>query len=197
MTRYTGAWQLAITALFLWNLITLNTAKPKRWNGKIESLTAEYLNRVLEQMLSYGERVQFALTGGAQGPHYQVINASEKKMTFDSGHLLTANADNFLRGTTSPIYTLEQIEAVIAGTSKKTAATGAKRSSSSSGGSAGTRTTAAQKIALIDAEKYEYFKNNRATMPANISKHAQEITALMMNGLSVEDAFADVIKRCH
>jgi len=166
----------------------LNNAKPKRWNGKMESLPTEYLNRILAQMLTYGDRVQFALTGGGQGPHYQVINTAEKKMTFDSDHLLTSNTDKFLRGTTSPIYTLEQIEAAMTGTGNKTVGTGVTRGGSN-------RTTAAQKLALIEAEKYEYFKNNRSTLPANIGKHAQEITELMMNGISAEDAFADVIKR--
>ena len=166
----------------------MNTAKPKRWNGKIESLTAEYLNRVLEQMLTYGDRVQFALSRGGQRPHYQVINASEKKMTFDGDHLLTSNTDDFIGNTASRVHTLEQIEATIAGVGTKTVSTGVTRGAS-------TRTTAAQKTALVDAEKYEYFKKNRATLPANIGKHAQEITGLMLNGMSVEDAFADVIKR--
>ncbi len=154
----------------------------------MESLSAEYLNRVLEQMLTYGDRVQFALTRGGPRPHYQVINTAEKKMTFDSDHLLTSNTNDFVGNTTLPIYTLEQIEVAMAGAGKKTAGTGVTR-----GGS--TRMTAAQKTALVDAEKYEYFKSNRSTLPANIGKHAQEITVLMMNGMSAKDAFADVIKR--
>ncbi|HSY27066.1 MAG TPA: hypothetical protein VK832_06160 [Burkholderiaceae bacterium] len=166
----------------------MNTAKPKRWNGKMETLTAEYLNRVLEQMLTYGDRVQFALTRGGQCPHYQVINTAEKKMTFDSDHLLTSNSSDFAGSTATRIYTLEQIEATIAGAGTKTVSTGVTRGAS-------TRTTAAQKTALVDVEKYEYFKSHRSTLPANIGKHAQEITALMMSGMSAEDAFADVIKR--
>jgi hypothetical protein len=173
----------------------LNTVKPKRWNGKMESLTAEYLNRVLEQMLAYGDRVQFALTGGGSGPRYQVINTSNKKMTFDSEHLLTSNTDAFIgNGTTSAIYTLEKIEAAIAGSGIKTARAGVTRSAGGTGNTV-PRTTAAQKIALLDAEKYEYFKAHRATLPADIGKHANEISALMMNGMSAEDAFADVVKR--
>jgi len=165
----------------------LNTVKPKRWNGKIETLSAEYLNRVLEQMLAYGDRVQFALTRGGQCPHYQVINATEKKIAFDSNHLLTSGANEFVAGTTSPVYALGQIEAAMTGVGVKTVSTRVV-------GGGGTRTTAAQKIALVDAEKYEYFKKNRSTLPADIGKHAQEITALMMNGMSVEDAFAEVTK---
>src|SRR5579872_5112273 len=140
----------------------------------MESLPAEYLNRILEQMLAYGDRVHFALIGGGQRPRYQVINTSEKKMTFDSDHLLSSNTNDFAGGTTSPIYTLAQIEAAMNGSGAKTAATGATRSGSSSSGGSG-RITAAQKIALVDAEKYEYFKSNRATLPADIGKHAQEI----------------------
>jgi hypothetical protein len=166
----------------------LNIAKPKRWNGKIESLAAQYLNGVLEQMLAYGDRAQFALTRGGQRPHYQVINSAEKKMTFDGNHLLTTDTSDFVVSAASRPYTLEQIEAAINGVGPKSVGTGVTRS-------AGTRTTVAKKEALIDAEKYEYFKNNRASLPANISKHAQEITALMMNGMPVEDAFSEVIKR--
>ena len=154
----------------------------------MESLTAEYLNRILEQMLAYGDRVQFATTGGGQLPRYQVINTAEKKMTFGSDHLLTPDTNDFVGSTTSPIYTLEQIEVAVTGAGDKAVGRGVTRGASH-------RMTAAQKLALVDAGKYEYFKSNRATMPANIGKHAQEITELMMNGMSAEDAFADVIKR--
>ncbi len=154
----------------------------------MESLPAEYLNRVLEQMLTYGDRVQFALTGGGLRPHYQVINTAEKKMTFDSEHLLTHATDSFAGKATSLIYTLEQVEAAITGAGRKAAGTDV-----AGGGS--NRTTAAQKLALVEAEKYEYFKLHRATLPADIGKHAAEITALMVNGLSAEDAFGEVIKQ--
>jgi hypothetical protein len=163
----------------------LNTVKPKRWNGKIETLSAEYLNRVLEQMLAYGDRIQFALTRGGQCPHYQVINTAEKKIPFDSSHLLTSNTDSFVAGTTSPVYTLAQVEAAIAGVGTKTV-----RARVVGSGSGSTRVTAAQKLALVDAEKYEYFKLHRASMPADIAKHSQQITTLMLNGMSAEDAFA-------
>jgi hypothetical protein len=166
----------------------LNTAKTKRWNGKLDSLTAEYLTGTLEQMLAYGDRVHFALARGGQRPHYQVINTSEKKMSFDGNHLLTSDNNDFIGGTTSPIYTLEQIEATINGVGTKSARAPVTRSG-------GTRVTVAQKTAQVDAEKYEYFKSNRASLPANISKYSQDITALMMNGISAEDAFSEIIKR--
>ncbi len=154
----------------------------------MESLPAPYLNRILEQMLAYGDRVQFALTGGGLRPHYQVINTAEKKMTFDGEHLLTNDTDAFAGKATSLIYTLEQIEAAATGTGQKAVSAGVTCAGSN-------RTTAAQKLALVEAEKYEYFKLHRSALPAEIGKHAAEITALMVNGLSAEDAFADVIKR--
>lgn len=143
-------------------------------------------------MLAYGDRVQFALTRGGQRPHYQVINAAEKKMTFDGNHLLTSNTNDFVAGTMSRIHTLEQIEAAATGVGAKTVSGRITRGSSGNSGS--TRITAAQKAAQVDAEKYEYFKNNRPSLPADIGKHTQEITALMMNGMSAEDAFSEVIK---
>ncbi|CAN5364886.1 hypothetical protein BH11PSE11_BH11PSE11_20850 [soil metagenome] len=168
----------------------MNTVKTKRWNGKIESLSAEYLNRVMEQMLAYGDRVQFSLTRGGQQPHYLVTNTAEKKMAFDGSHLLTPDINDFVSSTTSRIYSLEQIE-----TSMKAAGTKTGTPRASSAGSGSTRVTAAQKLALVDAEKYEYFKSNRASLPAGIGQHTKEITGLMLNGLSAAEAFAEVIKR--
>jgi hypothetical protein len=188
---------LYFTLLFFWNHFILNTAKTKRWNGKIETLSVEYLKRVMDQMLAYGDRVQFALTRGGQRPHYQVINTSDKKIPFDSNHLLTPGTDDFIPGTTSPVYTLEKVEAAMKGVGTKTVSTrSAGGSRSSSGGTGVPRTSAAQKLAVIDAEKYEYFKQNRSTMPEEISKHSQEITALMLNGMPVADAFAKAIESC-
>jgi hypothetical protein len=175
--------------IIFWNFFILNTAKTKRWNGKIETLAAQYLNGVLEQMLAYGDRVQFALARGGQRPHYQVINVAEKKITFDGNHLITSDTDDFVTGTTSLVYSLEQIEAAKSGVAQKT---GSTRARVAGGGT--TRTTIAQKVALVDAEKYEYFKQNRSSLPADIAKHSQEITAFMMNGMSAEDAFAQALK---
>ncbi len=169
----------------------MNTTKTKRWNGKLETLPAAYLNSVLEKMLSYGERVQFALTGGGS-PSYQVINATEKKMTFDGGHLLTYNTDAFAGKPTSLIYSLEQIEAAMNDAGKKAKTVGR---SAGSGGSTVPRTSAAQKLAAVEAEKYAYFKEHRATLPAEIGQHAEEITGLMLNGLPAADAFAEIVKR--
>jgi len=73
----------------------LNT-RTKRWNGKIDTFTPDYLKNVVEKMTAYGDRVQFALTGTGTGPNYQTINASEKRMTFDSNnHLVTPKEGEF------------------------------------------------------------------------------------------------------
>lgn len=174
----------------------MNTTRSKRWNGKIETLTTDFLNRVLEQMLAYGDRVQFALSGaGLQGPTYQVINTSGKKMAFDgSNHLLRAKADEFVAGNLTAVLTLEQIERLIAGGSIKTASGPARVGRAAGAGTTG-RVTAAKVKDLVDNEKYEYFKNNRKTLPPGIGEHSEEISGLMRNGMSAEDAFAEVIKR--
>ncbi len=142
------------------------------------------------QMLAYGEQVQFALSGSGQRPNYQVINPAGKKMAFDSNnHLLTPKADEFVGSNATTVYTLEQLKAVIAGGSRTGTATRVSR--------VGTRSSPAAVKAkdLVDAAKYEYFKNNRQTLPAGIEKHSDEIAGLMKNGISAEDAFAEVIKR--
>lgn len=177
----------------------MNTKKTTRWNGKIEALSAAYLKDVMDQMLAYGDRVQFALNCGGQRPHYQVMNASAKKMAFDSNHhLLHPAADDFVGSTASGVYTLDQIKTAMAGGGTKSAsATGARTSRVGTGSgsrSGSSRTTAAKKADLVDAEKYEYFKNNRLTLPSDIREHTHEITALMHNGKSAEEAFSEVIK---
>lgn len=177
----------------------MTTKKTTRWNGKIETLSAAYLKDVMSQMLAYGDRVQFALNCGGQRPHYQVMNASAKKMAFDSNHhLLHPTADDFVGSTASGVYTLDQIKiAMTSGGTKTTGASSTRTSrvgTGSGNGSGSSRTTAAKKADLVDAEKYEYFKNNRQTLPPDISEHTQEITALMHKGKSAEEAFSEVIK---
>ena len=64
-------------------------------------------------------------------------------------------------------------------------------------GAVRTRRTAASVQAqdLIDVEKYNYFKNNRGTLPASIGEHSAQITALMKAGKSAEDAFNEVVSQ--
>ena len=171
----------------------MNTTKTKRWNGKIETLATDYLNDVMGQMVAYGDRVQFALTRGGQRPNYQVINTAGKKMAFDSNHhLLIPKADDFVGINTSSIFTLDQIKTAMLGVGVNT---GSRTRVSRVGAGATRTTTAASTKDAVDAEKYEYFKNNRKTLPPNIGAHSDEITTLMRNGISAEDAFNEVIKR--
>ncbi|GGC62404.1 hypothetical protein [Undibacterium terreum] len=170
------------------------STRTKRWNGKIDTFTPDYLKNVVEKMTDYGDRVQFALTGTGIGPNYQTINAADKRMTFDSSNrLVHPKEDEFSVGNVSGIFTLDQIKMVIAGGVVKTSS-GTRVTRSSSG--ATRNTTAAVKAQdLIDAAKYDYFKNNRQTLPPTIGEHSAEITGLMKKGMSAEDAFADVVKR--
>jgi hypothetical protein len=170
----------------------LNTTRSKRWNGKIETLPADYLNEVLGRMATYGDRVQFALNGPGARPNYQVMNTAGKKMAFDSNnHLLHPDADEFAGAKASQVFTLDQVK-----TAKAGGGSAAVRTASRVGSGRGRSPTAATKSKdLVDTEKYEYFKNNRAMLPPAIGTHSEEITALMKNGMSAEEAFGDVIKR--
>jgi hypothetical protein len=171
----------------------LKTTRSKRWNGEIGTLSADYLNDVMKQMAAYGDRVQFVLTGTGQRPSYQVINTVGKKMAFDSNnHLFHPEADEFVGSNASGIFTLDQIKSAIAGGATR-AGTGTRVSRVGSGGRGST--AAARAKELIDTEKYAYFKNNRQTLPPAIGEHSEEITELMAKGMSVEEAFGDVIKR--
>jgi hypothetical protein len=170
----------------------LNTTRNKRWNGKIETLAADYLNDVKEKMDAYGDRVQFRLGGSGERPNYQVMNTTDKKMAFDSNnHLVHPKAGEYVGTNASGVFTLDQIKAAIAGVGIRASA-GARVSRV---GSSRNSTAAVKVKDLLDAEKYEYFKNNRQTLPPGIGEHSAEITELMKNGMAAQDAFAEVVKR--
>lgn len=174
------------------------TSRIKRWNGKTEGLTSDYLKNVLQQMLTYGERVQFGQSATAQGPTYQVTNGSDKKITFDGNHhLLHPKDDEFSDKTLSVSFTLEQVQAAIAaGGFRVTSGTRSNRVvRSGAAKSTGPRTNAAKITERIDAEKYQYFKANAEMLPAEIRSHSSEISELMQRGMSAEEAFEDVLRR--
>ncbi|MES2025463.1 MAG: hypothetical protein V4448_07905 [Pseudomonadota bacterium] len=171
----------------------LNTKRTKRWDGKMDTLTADYLKDVVTQMSSYGDRVQFALNGPGQKPHYQVINNFEKKMAFDSNnHLLHPAEDEFVGANATKVFTLDQIQAAIAnvGVKRVVTTTRAVRSTSRNSGAPAVRPGD-----LIDIQKYEYFKNNVKTLPEDIRTYSQEITNLMKKGMSAEAAFGEIVEQ--
>lgn len=146
-------------------------------------------------MTTYGDRVQFGLNGTGSRPHYQVINTAGKKMAFDSkNHLLHPEEGEFVGSNATGVYTLDQIKMAIAGGLKSSSGTGAVRSSSSSSSGRG-KTAAARALDQFAAERYEYFKNNRQSLPPSIVEYTDEITELMKKGMTAEAAFGDVIKR--
>ncbi|MFC7287044.1 hypothetical protein ACFQPC_03255 [Herminiimonas glaciei] len=170
----------------------MNTKRSKRWDGKIDTLTADYLKDVVTQMKAYGDRVQFALNGPGQKPHYQVINSFEKKMAFDSNnHLLHPGEDEFVGANATPVLTLAQIETAIAnvGVKRVTTTTRAVRSVR------GSSTPAARPGDLIDIQKYEYFKNNVQKLPEGIRAYSQDITNLMKKGMTAEAAFGEIVEQ--
>jgi len=78
----------------------LNTTRNKRWNGRLETLKADYLSGVIGQMDAYGDRVQFALNGPGQKPLYQVINADGSIGDWNpAGTALTQVSDTNWSGT--------------------------------------------------------------------------------------------------
>lgn len=174
---------------------TLNPTRTKRWNGKFDSLPVDYLTAILEKMADYGDRVQFSLSSSGPQPSYQIVNTLDKKMAFDRNHhLLSLQGDEFAGANASAIFTLDQIKAIISGTGVSSATkTRTARVVRATGG--GTRTTAAKLNEQFAAQRYEYFKNNRQSLPSAISEHSSEITALMMQGKSVEEAFGEVVKK--
>jgi hypothetical protein len=191
-----GSWNLRGAAITIGNS-TLTTTRTKRWNGDIASLKSEYLKEMMTQMEAYGDRVQLALSGPGQRPHYQVINPAGKKMAFDSNHhLLSQEEDAFTPGNVTEVFTLEQVKTIASGGSVRIA--GSSRVTRTVGSATRpTRNTAAVVKAkdLIDVEKYNYFKNNRETLPPTIGEHSLQITTLMTGGKSAEEAFGEVVKQ--
>jgi hypothetical protein len=173
----------------------LNTKRTKRWNGQIDTLAADYLKDVMGQMVTYGDRVQFGLSGSGQRPNYQVINAADKKMAFDSNnHLLHPQEHEFDGPNATRVFTLDQVKAAIVGGGRTASAATRVSRAGSTGRTRGT--TAAVKVKdVIDTEKYEYFKNNRQTLPASIGEYSAVITELMKKGMSAEQAFGEIVKQ--
>jgi hypothetical protein len=173
----------------------LVTSRSKRWNGNFDSLPVDYLKGVMEKMTDYGNRVQFSLVSSGGLPVYQILNDYGKTIAFDRNHhLYRPEGDEFIGANASAAFTVEQVKAAITGigASSRPAAKASRVVRASSGG---TRTSAARMEEQFAAQRYEYFRNNRQTLPAGITEHTEEITALMRQGKSVEEAFGDVVKK--
>ncbi|MBB5391571.1 MULTISPECIES: hypothetical protein [unclassified Herbaspirillum] len=177
----------------------MSSSKTKRWHGNVEAIKPEFLNGVIGQMAAYGDRVHFSMFGSVQKPHYEVINSFDKKMAFDGNHHLhRAEDDEFGAGNVTPIFTLEQIKRIIAtGGSGVRSSTprSARAASARSAGGARPMTAAARAREAIDGEKYAYFKANREMLPEGINQYSDDISALMLKGMSAEQAFGEIIEK--
>ena len=171
--------------------------RSKRWNGNVDSLSVEFLKDVMAKMADYGDHVQFSLVTGGPTPSYQVTNALGKTMAFDGNHhLLKPEGHEFAGANATSTYTMEQVKAALSGIGlggRSTTASRSPRVVRASG--TGTRTSAAKLEEQFAAQRYEYYRNNRQMLPATISQHTEEITQLMKQGKSVEDAFGEVLKK--
>ncbi len=176
----------------------MSTKRSTRWNGELNSLTSDFLKEVIEKMDAYGDRVQFELPGKNRSPCYQVINTREMKMGFDNRHLLQRlNADGNVSDEVTAVFTLEAIKAAQAGGGRKAASRSSTRGGASAGRATSSRSAAPAAVAAVDTieqDKYAYFKSNRDFLPDGIARHSQEISQLMRNGMSAEQAFDAVIK---
>lgn len=173
------------------------TSRSKRWNGNFNTLPMDYLKNVMEKMRDYGDRVQFSLVSGGPQPSYQIMNTDGKKLAFDRNHhLLRPQDDEFAGANASAIFTLQQVESAIAGVRIGTGGSRTVRSVRARTDESGprlTRTAAAQLNDQFAAQRYEYFRMHRATLPAGIAAHSDEITELMKTGKTVEEAFDEVV----
>lgn len=151
----------------------------------------------MAKMADYGDRVQFSLVTGGPAPSYQVTNTLGKSMAFDGNHhLLKPEGHEFVGANATSVFTIDQVKAAISGMGlgPRTSTSRTPRVARAGGGT-GTRTSAAKLEEQFAAQRYEYYRNNRQTLPATISQHTEEITQLMKQGKSVEDAFGEVLKK--
>lgn len=147
----------------------------------------------MEKMADYGDRVQFSLVSSGAEPSYQILNTAGKTMAFDRNHhLLRPEEGEFAGANGTQIFTLEQVKAAIAGIGL-VSRSGSTRTTRAGGTT--TRTSAAKLNEQFAAQRYEYFKNNRQMLPTTISEHSEEITELMKQGKSAEEAFGEVVKK--
>jgi len=170
--------------------------RSKRWNGNVDSLSVEFLKDVMAKMADYGDRVQFSLVTGGPVPSYQITNTLGKTMAFDSNHhLLRPEGHEFVGANATQVFTLEQVKAAITGLGLGARTTSRTPRVARAGGGTGTRTSAAKLEEQYAAQRYEYYRNNRQALPPTISQHTEEITQLMKQGKSAEEAFGEVVKK--
>lgn len=147
-------------------------------------------------MADYGDRVQFSLVSSGPEPSYQVMNTLDKTMAFDrKHHLLRPEADEFAGANATRLYTLEQVKAAINGMRSSSSTASRAPRVARAAGTTVPRTTMARQEELFAAQRYEYFRNHRQSLPPTISMHTEEITELMKQGKSVEEAFGEVVKK--
>ena len=145
-------------------------------------------------MKDYGDRVQFSLCSGPL-PSYQLINSFDKKMAFDRNHhLLRTQEEEFSAANATAVFSMDEIDAMARGVrrveERKTKSVRVVRTTN-----AGTRITVGKLEDQFAAERYEYFRANRATLPPTITEHTEEIAALMKQGKSAEEAFGAIIQQ--
>jgi len=171
----------------------LSTSRTKRWNGTLESLSADFLKAVLAHMESYGDRVQFEFPGHGKSPIYQIIGLSDRKMGFDGKHLLLRlNETGNVADSLSSEFSIDAVRDGIAG---KRAPRG-NAVARSGNGSTATRVRAAAPKPVTDTieqDKYAYFRANRDTLPEGIAQYADEISQLMRTGKTASEAFQEVV----
>lgn len=160
----------------------------------MDALPAEFLQGVLAKMTDYGGRVQFSLVSGGAAPSYQIVNDLGKAMAFDRDHhLLRPEGDEFAGSNATPVFTVEQVKAALAGERIGFVSKAKGARVPRSGGM--TRASAARLAEQHAAERYAYFKEHRGKLPATIAQHTEEIDALMMAGKPAEEAFAEIVKK--
>ena len=173
----------------------MSTSRTKRWNGTLESLSADFLKDVVERMESYGDRVQFELPGHGKRPIYQVIGRSERKMGFDGKHLLLRlNGTGNVAETLSSVFPIEAVREAIAG--KRSPRNGtASRTPAGNGTTVRRRAAApATPVDTVEQDKYAYYRSHRDALPEGISQYANEISQLMRSGKSAEEAFRQIVE---
>src|SRR5690606_28517558 len=102
------------------------------------------------------------------------------------------NESGDVSDTLSAIFTLDAVQAAVAG--KRAPRSAAKTTRSSSGNGVVRRRVAAV-ADTVEQDKYAYFRAHRDELPEDVVQYASEISMLMRAGKSAEDAFKQIIEQ--
>lgn len=144
----------------------------EKWDGSdLSGLPSEYLLKVLENMNSFGAAnpvVRFGTMGTGARPNYQVTSDKQIVSYASINHEKNEQTEMYEDKNLSVSYTYEEINNLLK-----------KRTENEQ---------VASKLLM------DYYRQNRASLPPNITKYREDILHPIMSGVDVKEAFETIIR---